>query len=108
MNLDQAYKILDYGTVPQKRGEQIKLIQSMGYTRVRGGNLLPDCHDKQLHRVAQRLFKKAEKKAHAELKEINEEEDLAHYRAFLCDSFNIPEEEREQFTISELERALMQ
>ncbi|MDP3699110.1 MAG: hypothetical protein Q8R47_05995 [Nanoarchaeota archaeon] len=108
MNLDQAYKILDYSIVPEKREDRIKLIQIIGYTRLRGGNLLPDCHDRQLRRVAERLFRKAEDKVHAELREINEEEVQEHYENSLYAMFNISEEERAEYTISELEEQLMQ
>ena len=112
MNLDQAYQILDYQAVPKNREEQIGLIRIMGYTRLRGGNLLQDCHDRQLLRVAQRLFKKAGDKVqaelHTQLKEINDQEDLIHYHSFLCDSFNIPAEDRDQYAISQLEGQLMQ
>lgn len=110
MNTDQAYRILDYSVVPEKREDRIKLIQIMGYTKLRGGNLLPDCHDQQLLRVAERLFKKAGNTVHAELnaqlREIRDEEDLIQYHAFLCDIFNIPEELRDTVTISELEDEL--
>lgn len=112
MNLDQAYQILDYETVPKNRAEQLSLIRIIGYTRLRGGNLLQDCHDRQLLQVAQRLFKKAGDKVqaelNAELREINDEAEQVQYHSFLCDSFNIPESEREQYTISELEEQLMQ
>ena len=112
MNLDQAYQILDYGAVPQSREEQIKLIQIMGYTHLRGGSLLPKCYDQQLLRVAERLFKEAERKAHAqlhaELQELSEEEEQIRYHAFLCDSFNLPKEQRSSVTISELEEQLQQ
>jgi len=112
MNLDQAYQILNYETMPQRREEQISLIRVMGYTRLRGGNLLQDCHDRQLLRVAQRLFKKAGDKVQAELhlqlKEINDEEDLIKYHTFLCDRFNIPSEDRDQYAVSQLEEQLMQ
>jgi len=108
MNLDQAYKILDYRVVPEKREDRIKLIQIMGYTRLRGGNLLPDCHDRQLHRVAERLFRKAEQKANAELEAIIEEDEVIQYHAFLCNRFEITEEERDQYTIGQLEEAIQQ
>ena len=112
MNLDQAYKILNYRAVPEKREDHIKLIQIMGYRRLRGGDLLPDCYDRQLLRVAERLFRKAEQKAHdelnTELRKIDDEEDQTQYHTFLCDRFNIPEPERENYTINELEEQLMQ
>lgn len=114
MNLDQANKILDYGTVPKKRAEQVQLIQLMGYKKLKGGNLPIDSPDRQrqVYRVAQRLFRKAEEvmhgELHAQLKEINDEKDLQRYHLFLCDRFNIPEAERENYTIRELEEQLMQ
>ena len=110
MNLNQAYQILDYGIIPRNREEQISLIRIMGYTRLRGGNLLQECPDRQLRRVAERLFRKAEKKAHLELntclKEMQDEENAAKYHAFLCEIFNIPEELRDTVTISQLEEEL--
>lgn len=108
MNLDQAYKILDYGAIPLNRTEQIKLIQIMSYTWLKGGDVLSECRDRQLRRVAQRLFKEAESKVHAELNEIRREEEINHYHAFLCDLFNLSEAERENYTISQLEEELQQ
>ena len=108
MKIDQAYKILDYGTIPEDREEQINLIGIMGYTRLRGGNLVQDCPDRQLRRVAERLFRLAEKKADAELKQMHEEEDIAEYHHSLCDYQNIPESRRENYTIKGLEEQLMQ
>ncbi len=112
MNLDQAYQILDYRTVPKDREGQISLIRTVGYTRLRGNRILSECPDQQLFRVAVRLFQEAEGKVYAELKaqlrEMREEDDIAQYHAFLCDRFNIPEPERENHTISELEEQLMQ
>jgi len=111
MNLDQAYKILDYCVVPEKREDRIKLIKIMGYTRLRGGDLLSDCRDRQLLRVAERLFRKAEGLIHAELKaelrEINEEQVQEQYQNSLYAMFNILEEQRDLVTISELEAELL-
>src|SRR3989338_6746324 len=108
MNLDQAYKILDYSVVPEKRADRIKMIQIMGYTRLRGGNLLSDCHDRQLHRVAERLFRKAEQEVQKEWKTINEEEDKLQYHSFLCDRLEVPEDQRGYLSIKQLEEAIQQ
>lgn len=112
MNINQAYKILNYGTVPRQREEQIELIKAMSYTKLKGGKLLSECHDQQLYLVAGRLFREAESKVLAELKaqarEMREEEDLIQYHAFLCDRFNIPESQRDNYAIGQLEILLMQ
>lgn len=112
MNLNQAYQILDYQRVPEKREEQIGLIRVIGYTHLRGGGILSRCSDRQLLRVSERLFREAERMVQAELsaqvQEIREEEDVFLYHAFLCNSFNIPEPERELYTICKLEELLMQ
>lgn len=119
MNIGQAYKMMDYGTVPRQRQEQIGLIKIMGYTRMRGGRLLSECPDQQLYQVAGRLFREAENMVLAELnaqtREMSEEEGLirypkflVQYHAFLCDLFNIPESQRENHSINELEAQLMQ
>lgn len=112
MNLDQAYQILDYGAIPKKREEQICLIKLVGYTSLRGGRNLSACHDRQLYRVAGRLFREAERKVQVELqarlREMREEEHLTQYHTFLCDRFNLPESEQDNYTISELEEQLMQ
>jgi len=54
MNINQAFKILDYGTVPTDRDGQEELI------RIRYNTLnrrpLYSCSDKQIYAVARRLF----------------------------------------------------
>src|SRR3989344_1650718 len=111
MNLDQAYQILDYG-VPKDRAGYFAVIGIVRYTKINGVVRLSDAPDRQLQRVAERLFREAGSKVDAELnaqvREIQDEEDLAHYHAFLCDRFNIPSEDRDQYAISQLEEQLMQ
>ena len=112
MNIDQAYQILDYGTVPKDREGQISLIGTVGYTRLRGDMILSECPDQQLFMVAGRIFREAERKVQlelqAQLREMREEDDLTLYHASLCDSFNLPESERDDHTIRQLEEQLMQ
>ena len=112
MNLDQAYKILDYGTVPPTREKQIQLIQTIGYTKVNGVNSLSESPNYQIHKVAQNLFRNAEKKVHQYWKSIDEEmkkeQAKEHYENSLYDLFNISEEQRDLVTISELESKLLQ
>lgn len=114
MNLDQADKILDYGTVPQNRAEQLRLIQIVGYTKVNGVDSLSECPNYQLRQVAQRLFKEAEKKIYQYWNAIEEEErseqdnKFPEYHAFLCEITNIPPEDHNQYTISKLEEQLQQ
>ena len=111
MNLDQAYKILDYGTIPKTRAEQILIIKTAGYSKLHG-RPLTECPEQQLYTVAQRIFKEAESKVQEELKaqlqQIREEEDLFQYHHFLCDRFNILKLQRDDYSISELEEQLMQ
>lgn len=111
MNFDQAYQILDYCVIPEKREDRIKLIRIMGYKRLRGGNLLPDCHDRQLRRVAERLFRKAEQEVRQYWDSVDEtirnEEMLENHQNSLYEMFNIPEEQRDSVTASELEARIL-
>ena len=108
MNLDQAYKILDYVAVPQQRAEQLGLIKIMGYKKVNGVKSLSRSPDYQLRQVAQQLFRDAEKKVRQYWKEAEEEENQEQYHAHLCEIFNIPESEREETAIHGLEEQLLQ
>lgn len=112
MGLEQAERILDYGRVPPSRDRQLQLISIIGYTKIRGVNRLSLASDQQIYRIAQKLFLDAGRVVNHYWKTIEEEENQAtfpeKYHAFLCDSFNLPESERENYAISELEEQFMQ
>ena len=118
MNLDQAYEILNYGDIPRGRDKQISLIAVMGYTKLKGGangTTLHECPDKQLLRVAGRLFRKAEKVVNEYWRPLEEEkqkeiqdQDQRLYRKHLYDILNISENEGQTRSISELEREVLQ
>jgi len=118
MNIDLAYEILNYERVPQSREEQIGLIKIIRYTKLkRGANGTPlnKCSDKQLLRVAGKLFREAEKVVNDYWKPFEEEkqketqaEDQRLYRKHLYDILNISESEGQTRPISELEKEMLQ
>ncbi len=115
MSMDQASQILDYGKVPKTREEQVGLISILGYSKVRGVKSLSKAPDCQVRQVAQKLFHDAERTVNQYWRALEEEERQeaenvfpAQYHTFLCDRFEIPESERGNYTISQLEEQLQQ
>lgn len=106
MDLDQAYEILNYQVKKNDSEENLRIIKVMGYTKLRGGKSLTRCSDQQIYRVANRLFKKAEKLAQQEASAIKREEQESRYYSFLCEINNVSETAGQD--ISELESQLMQ
>ena len=111
MNINQAFKILDYGTVPTDRDGQEELI------RIRYNTLnrrpLYSCSDKQIYAVARRLFIEAAvvcSKLELELAGINQEirleECQENYNRSLYAAFNINPDSWVDH--SELERQLLE
>lgn len=58
MNRDQAQRIKSYNGVPAQRFDQILLIQTAGYTRLRGKSLT-QCPDSQVYATAKKLYEAA-------------------------------------------------
>ncbi len=109
MDYEQADKILEtFNEKPTNRGDQIKLIRILGYNRLRnkGNRRLEDCDDNQIHAVARTYHQRAIKMINNYWADIFKQELEQNHHSYLCDLFMIPEEQREQTPLDELERLL--
>ena len=107
MTIGKAERIAAYD-MPNDRTGYLAVLEMMGYTKIIGVKSLSEASDRQLKRVADKLYYDAMERFKQHWKAIWEEERIEEaerdYQSRLCDMGNIPKAERENFTKTESDK----
>tara|TARA_Y100000310_G_C20673945_1_gene811796 strand:+ start:2579 stop:2914 length:336 start_codon:yes stop_codon:yes gene_type:complete len=110
MDEEQAYQLLRYNNFPSTKAEQIKFLKDVkGYTQLHN-KPLERCSDKQIWIVAKKYHNQrgeALEMYDSFRREMMVKECSESWGRHLYDIFNIPEDEREMISASDLEQRLL-